>query len=131
MSNFRILKGEGSEQRLKSDMDEKNVEMVIPILYSCYKNEDDFKPFIEDRDEKLLFNFWVHENYPVPAENPIVSLTNIEYDLSRRDFTINAMAENKNGEIIDPFGGQADLNKKVFKQNRIKIHLSISLYISF
>ena len=39
----------------------------------------------------------------------------LEDDLSRRDFTINAMAENKNGEIIDPFDGQADLNKRVFK----------------
>ncbi len=30
-------------------------------------------------------------------------------DLARRDFTINAMALGERGEIIDPFGGQADL----------------------
>lgn len=30
-------------------------------------------------------------------------------DLSRRDFTVNAMALGPAGEVIDPFGGQADL----------------------
>lgn len=48
---------------------------------------------------------------------------NIEEDLSRRDFTVNAMAvevERKKGkgghiEIIDPYGGQNDLNEKIIK----------------
>ncbi len=33
----------------------------------------------------------------------------LEADLARRDFTINAMAMGLQGEVIDPFGGQADL----------------------
>ncbi len=33
----------------------------------------------------------------------------LEADLLRRDLTINAMAEDANGRIIDPYGGQADL----------------------
>jgi tRNA nucleotidyltransferase (CCA-adding enzyme) len=33
----------------------------------------------------------------------------LEEDLLRRDLTINAMAENTDGQIIDPYGGQADL----------------------
>src|ERR1700683_4846936 len=33
----------------------------------------------------------------------------LEDDLKRRDLTINAMAESEAGEIIDPYGGQADL----------------------
>lgn len=37
---------------------------------------------------------------------PDVSL---EDDLQRRDLTINAMAETADGEIIDPYGGQQDL----------------------
>lgn len=32
-------------------------------------------------------------------------------DLSRRDFTINAMAMDKDGTLFDPFGGQTDLQK--------------------
>lgn len=33
----------------------------------------------------------------------------LEQDLSRRDFTINAMALAADGTLIDPYGGQADL----------------------
>jgi tRNA nucleotidyltransferase (CCA-adding enzyme) len=33
----------------------------------------------------------------------------LEQDLLRRDLTINAIAENAAGELIDPYGGQADL----------------------
>lgn len=37
-------------------------------------------------------------------------------DLSRRDFTINAMALNIfTGELVDPFGGAADLKKKIIR----------------
>jgi tRNA nucleotidyltransferase (CCA-adding enzyme) len=40
---------------------------------------------------------------------------NIEEDLSRRDFTVNAMALNENKEIIDPFLGQDDLKNKIIR----------------
>ena len=36
----------------------------------------------------------------------------LEEDLIRRDLTVNAMAEDENGNIIDPFNGQADLEQK-------------------
>lgn len=36
----------------------------------------------------------------------------LEEDLLRRDLTINAIAEDKNGRLIDPYGGQADLEKR-------------------
>ncbi len=42
----------------------------------------------------------------------------IEQDLLRRDLTVNAMAMNSNGEIIDPYHGQKDL------ENRILRHVS-------
>lgn len=40
---------------------------------------------------------------------------NIEEDLSRRDFTVNALALDENKEIIDPFLGQDDLKKKIVR----------------
>ena len=46
---------------------------------------------------------------------PEVSLSD---DLRRRDLTINAMAEDADGKLIDPYGGVADL------QNRILRHVS-------
>lgn len=36
-------------------------------------------------------------------------------DLSRRDFTVNAMALARDGAVIDPFGGQADLEGRVIR----------------
>lgn len=40
----------------------------------------------------------------------------IEEDLSRRDFTMNAIAVNlKNGRIVDPFGGKKDIKKKIIR----------------
>lgn len=36
----------------------------------------------------------------------------IEDDLRRRDITINAMARDEQGELIDPFNGQRDLREK-------------------
>ena len=44
--------------------------------------------------------------------DPTVTL---EEDLSRRDLTINAMAMDADGNIIDPFGGQEDIKAKVFR----------------
>lgn len=44
--------------------------------------------------------------------SPEVSL---EEDLLRRDLTINAMAEDEQGNIIDPFGGRDDLNKRLLR----------------
>ena len=39
----------------------------------------------------------------------------LEEDLARRDFTVNAMAMDQNGTIIDPMGGQTDLAKKLLR----------------
>ncbi len=39
----------------------------------------------------------------------------LEDDLSRRDFTINAMALDVKGDVIDPFAGRDDLAKKVLR----------------
>ncbi len=39
----------------------------------------------------------------------------LEMDLARRDFTINAMAKSQNGELIDPYGGQEDLKRRLLR----------------
>jgi tRNA nucleotidyltransferase (CCA-adding enzyme) len=39
----------------------------------------------------------------------------IEEDLSRRDFTVNAMAMSLKGDIVDPFGGQHDLKARIIR----------------
>jgi tRNA nucleotidyltransferase (CCA-adding enzyme) len=39
----------------------------------------------------------------------------LEDDLKRRDLTINAIAEDKQGKLVDPYGGAADLEAKLLR----------------
>jgi tRNA nucleotidyltransferase (CCA-adding enzyme) len=39
----------------------------------------------------------------------------LEQDLARRDLTVNAMAQDETGRLIDPFDGQTDLKNRVFR----------------
>ncbi len=39
----------------------------------------------------------------------------LEEDLERRDLTINAMARDGKGDLVDPFGGQHDLERRVLR----------------
>ena len=39
----------------------------------------------------------------------------LEEDLQRRDLTINAIAEDEQGQLIDPYGGQRDLQARLLR----------------
>ena len=39
----------------------------------------------------------------------------LEQDLERRDLTINAMAREERGSLVDPFGGAADLERRLLR----------------
>ena len=47
--------------------------------------------------------------YVEGTRRPILELGTLEDDLVRRDFTVNAMAEDEDGNLIDLFNGQLDL----------------------
>lgn len=55
----------------------------------------------------------VYEEYRRPKE--VAYITNLIGDLERRDFTMNAMALDLSGTLIDPFGGRADLENHVLR----------------
>ena len=59
------------------------------------------------------------EFYPYPASPPEVAMGSIHQDLYRRDFSINALALRLNGpqrgQLLDFFGGQADLQKGIIR----------------
>ena len=60
------------------------------------------------------------EKYDESSRNPSeVVISNIEDDLLRRDFTVNAMAVSLNkenfGEFFDPFNGMEDLSNKILR----------------
>jgi len=59
------------------------------------------------------------ETYAQPGALPSVTPSSIDDDLSRRDFTINAMAIGLNpgyyGKLVDPCGGRNDLKHKLIR----------------
>ncbi|WP_226666843.1 CCA tRNA nucleotidyltransferase [Metabacillus litoralis] len=54
-----------------------------------------------------------YEDFRRPST--VAFITSLKEDLKRRDFTINAMAMNINGEIIDYFNGKDDLRNKLIQ----------------
>ena len=70
-------------------------------------------------DGKIEFVGARKESYNKDSRKPSVAFGTLEEDLSRRDFTMNALAASINkerwGEIVDPFSGQEDLKKKLVR----------------
>jgi len=59
------------------------------------------------------------ETYAEPAALPTVKPGNIQEDLFRRDFSINAMAVSvepaRFGDLVDPYGGKSDLDRHLIR----------------
>jgi tRNA nucleotidyltransferase (CCA-adding enzyme) len=70
-------------------------------------------------DEEIEFVGARKESYNFESRKPTVESGSLDDDLSRRDFTINAMAVSINqssyGQIIDRFDGLKDLKKKCIR----------------
>ena len=45
----------------------------------------------------------------------VIFVDNIEEDLARRDFTVNAMAYNQKTGLVDPFGGVSDIENNIIR----------------
>lgn len=68
-------------------------------------------------DDMIEITTFRTEKYTKGSRQPNVEfVTSITEDLSRRDFTINAMAIRCDTyKLIDPFGGEADINAKILR----------------
>ena len=69
------------------------------------------------KEEIEVTTFRTESDYSDGRHPDKVSFTrNLEEDLSRRDFTMNAIAASiKNGEISDPFNGRDDIKQKLIR----------------
>lgn len=66
--------------------------------------------------EVQITTFRCRESYRKGSRHPdVVFGTNLKEDLVRRDFTVNAMAMDERGTVIDPLGGRKDLKREVIR----------------
>lgn len=73
---------------------------------------------LEIDDTKIEFASARKESYNTNSRKPIIEFADLTEDLSRRDFTVNALAvslNNNNNEVIDMFEGLTDLKEKVLR----------------
>lgn len=93
----------------------------IEKVFSNYKTIDVGKEFgtiivVQDEGNIEITTLRTEKVYLDGRRPSNVEFTkDIVEDLSRRDFTINAMAYNKNTGIIDPYNGRGDIKKRIIK----------------
>lgn len=85
--------------------------LPMPVFYGRFGTA-----MIEVSGIKIEFATARKESYPDDSRKPYVQKATIEEDCARRDFTINAIAQNLiTGEIIDFFNGRQDIKKKIIR----------------
>lgn len=141
--NYKLYEVGGRVRDYYLGLDSKDVDYSVVIedswryqtpTYAFYSFKDDllskgYKVFQESLDTftiRAMFpdnhelsgvaDFVIarkEDSYIENTRTPVVSLGSLEDDLFRRDFTVNAMARDISGNIIDPFGGRKDLLNKI------------------
>lgn len=93
----------------------------IEYIFKDYKTIDIGKKFgtiiINLKEGEVEVTTYRKEGPYIDGRRPewVSFSSSIEDDLSRRDFTINAIAYNNRKGIIDPFNGQEDISRKIIR----------------
>lgn len=92
-------------------------ELNIKSNLAIYKNFG--TALLKFNDYEIEFVGARKESYRTNSRKPIVEDGSLEDDISRRDFTINAMAIQINrtnfGDLIDLYNGQSDIENKILR----------------
>ncbi len=111
-------------KREKKDMDfvtiGSGIELAKKVAKKLNVQVNIFKNFgtamLKYQDLELEFVGARKESYRTESRKPIIENGTLEEDLTRRDFTINALAiDLKSHELIDLFDGKNHLEQKILK----------------
>jgi len=98
-----VVVGANPEQLLKKKF--KQVGRDFPVFLHPETNEEYALARTEKKSAPGYYGFTCNFNETVTLEE----------DLARRDLTINAMAMDEKGQLIDPYKGQQDLKNKLLR----------------
>jgi putative nucleotidyltransferase with HDIG domain len=106
----------------------ENTYGTVSVLNMPPEEQENVSRVTPDQDNQVQITTYRSEGNYADNRHPedVTYETNIEKDLERRDFTINALAfDPYKGQIIDIFKGQKDLKDKIIKcalnpENRFK-----------
>ncbi|MDH5600070.1 MAG: multifunctional CCA tRNA nucleotidyl transferase/2'3'-cyclic phosphodiesterase/2'nucleotidase/phosphatase, partial [Gammaproteobacteria bacterium] len=98
-----VVVGATPDEMLQQDF--RQVGKDFPVFLHPTSNEEYALARTERKVSAGYSGFSIHASSDVTLEE----------DLVRRDLTINAMALSDNGELIDPFNGQADIKNKILR----------------
>ena len=98
-----VVVGATAEELLKQDY--RQVGKDFPVFLHPQTNEEYALARTERKTAAGYSGFSFHATADVTLEE----------DLTRRDLTINAIAQSDNGDLIDPFNGLADIEAKILR----------------
>lgn len=102
-------------QALKSYLEEQKFEIFL-VTPDCYTIRAKFPEGYKYQGVADFVMARKEVGYIPNTRTPIVEPGNLYDDLSRRDFTVNALAKDPDtGEIIDYFDGKSDLKNKLLR----------------
>ena len=98
-----VVVGANPEDLLKQDY--RQVGKDFPVFLHPETNEE----YALARTERKIGAGYSGFSFHAAAD------VTLEEDLTRRDLTINAIAQSDDGNLIDPFNGQADIKAKILR----------------
>lgn len=114
LENIKEMSVEEGYNVMKTYMEEEGftIWLETPNMYTIRAK---FPPHYKQKGDADFVLARKEVGYVENTRKPILELGTLEDDLMRRDATVNAMAEDEDGNVIDFFGGQEDLKNKILR----------------